>query len=319
VKVLVTGSNGFVGKELIRSILSQGIHHPVSGVRKKDKAVAFDQIQTIELGDLEKAVDRTELLRDIDVIIHTAARVHVMKETSNNPSETYKKINVDATLNLANDAKNSGVKRFIFLSTIKVNGEESSGSSFKANDTPNPEGDYAISKHKAEEGLFKISKSSKMEVVIIRPPLIYGKGVKGNFDTLIKIVKFNVPLPFLRASQNKRSFVSINNLVDLLILCIDHRNAGNEIFLVSDGEDLSTATLIELIAKGLEIDILLFNCPPLLIRIALTLFGRSESYSRLFGNLCVSLEKNDTLLSWKPTEDVTSGIKSIFKETMPIE
>jgi len=314
-KILVTGGNGFVGKELIRSILSQGIHTPVSGVRKINKVEdCDDEIQIVELGNLEEAADRKELLKDIDVIIHTAARVHVMKENAKTSSIQYKKINVDATLNLALDAIEAGVKRFIFLSTIKVNGETSTGRGFSADDVPKPEGDYALSKFEAEQGLFQLSKSSDMEVVCIRPPLVYGKQKKGNLYFLIKIIKLKIPLPLSAAKHNKRSFVSINNLIDLLILCIDHPKAVNEVFLVSDGSDISTASLIQLIANKMRVRARLFYFPPLLIKLFSILLGRSSLYIRLFNNLYVDLEKTSYILSWKPKEDIESGFDSIFNK-----
>ena len=192
-KVLVTGGNGFVGKELLSLMLSQGIHTPVSGVRKKNKDEKTDnKINIIELGNLEDALDRKELLRGIDVIIHTAARVHIMKEDANKSAIKYKKINVDATVNLALAAIEAGVKRFIFLSTIKVNGETTTERGFLADDVPKPEGSYAISKFQAEQRLFQLSRSSDMEVVCIRPPLVYGKQRKGNLYFLIKIIKFRI-------------------------------------------------------------------------------------------------------------------------------
>ena len=313
-KVLVTGGNGFVGKELIRSILAAGIHTPVSGVRKRNKINNLNEVQIVELGDLEELIDRKELLKDIDVIIHTAARVHVMKENPKQSSKEYKRINVDATLNLALDAIGAGVKRFIFLSTIKVNGEVSVGKGFTPEDIPKPEGDYALSKFEAEQGLFELSKSSQMKVICIRSPLVYGKGVKGNLHFLINVIKLRIPLPLSGAKHNKRSFVSVSNLVDLLILCIDHAKAVNEVFLVSDGDDISTTSLVKLIASKLEVKIRLFYCPTLLIKLIFIFLGRSESYKRLFDSLYVDLEKTSTLLSWKPKENMKSGIDSIFRE-----
>lgn len=313
-RVLITGGNGFIGKKLITSILDGGVHIPISGVRKELTLEGSTEIQTVELGNLEEKKNRKNLLKDIDVIIHTAARVHVMKENTKSSSIKYKKINVDATLDLARDAIEVGVKRFIFLSTIKVNGEITKGSDFKADDVPKPEGDYALSKFEAEQGLFHLSKSSDMEVVCIRPPLVYGKQKKGNLYFLIKIIKLKIPLPLSGAKRNKRSFVSINNLVDLLILCIDHPKAVNEVFLVSDGSDISTVSLIQLIANKMKVRARLFYFPPLLIKLFSTLLGRSSLYVRLFNNLSVDLEKTSHILSWKPKEDIESGFDSIFNK-----
>ena len=313
-RVLITGGNGFIGKQLITSILDGGVHIPISGVRKELTLEGSTEIQTVELGNLEEKKNRKNLLKDIDVIIHTAARVHVMKENTKSSSIKYKKINVDATLDLARDAIEVGVKRFIFLSTIKVNGETTKGRSFTADDVPRPEGDYALSKFEAEQGLFQLSKSSDMEVVCIRPPLVYGKQKKGNLYFLIKIIKLKIPLPLSGAKRNKRSFVSINNLVDLLILCIDHPKAVNEVFLVSDGSDISTVSLIQLIANKMKVRARLFYFPPLLIKLFSTLLGRSSLYVRLFNNLSVDLEKTSHILSWKPKEDIESGFDSIFNK-----
>lgn len=314
-KVLVTGGNGFIGKELLSSMHSKGTYIPVSGVRKKNKdANINDEIKVVELGDLEEGRDRRDLFKGIDVIIHTAARVHIMKEDTKKSEIKYKKINVDATLSLALDAIEAGVKRFIFLSTIKVNGETNIGRGFSADDLPKPEGDYAKSKFEAEQGLFQLSRSSDMEVVCIRPPLVYGKQSKGNLHFLIKFIKLKIPLPLSAAKDNKRSFVSINNLVDLLIHCIDHPNAANQVFLVSDGNDISTVSLIKLISKKLRIKPKIFYLPPLFIKIFCILLGRSGLYFRLFGNLNIDIEKTSSILSWKPKEDIESGLESIFNK-----
>ncbi len=312
-KVLVTGGNGFIGKELVLSMLHQGSHMPVSGVRKKNKDENnSDEIKVVELGNLEEVADRRDLLRGIDVIIHTAARVHEAKENTKKSATKYQKINVDATLNLALDAIEVGVKRFIFLSSIKVNGETAIGRGFSADDVPRPEGNYAISKFEAEKALFQLSKSSDMEVVCIRPPLVYGKESKGNLNFLIKIIKLNIPLPLSAAKDNKRSFVSINNLIDLLIHCIDHPKAANHVFLVSDGSDISTVALIKLISKKLRIKPKIFYLTPSLVKTLCILFGRSSLYTRLFESLYIDLKKTSSILSWKPKEDFETGLDTIF-------
>ncbi|MDP1614764.1 MAG: SDR family oxidoreductase, partial [Methylococcales bacterium] len=252
-KVLVTGASGFVGKSLCAELLNQG-HGVVAAVRSIGSVVKNAEIVTV--GEIDGATDWTDAFNGADVVIHLAARVHVMKDTALDPLTEFRKVNVEGTLNLAQQAVKAGVKRFIFISSIKVNGEATLSPSFSPVnvrgvstafsevDIPNPQDAYGISKFEAEQGLLLIAQQTGLEVVIIRPPLVYGAGVKANFASMMRAVKRGIPLP-LGAIHNKRSFVYVGNLVSFIIKCMDHPAAANEVFLVSDGHDLSTTELLQ--------------------------------------------------------------------------
>jgi UDP-glucose 4-epimerase len=221
-RVAITGERGFIGRALLRQ----------------------PGVVSIGLWQLTGSTDYQTSLNGVDAVIHAAARVHVMCETHTDPLAAFRAANVDVTVNLARQAAEAGVKRFIFLSTVKVNGEASLiGKPFTAADLPAPEDPYAISKYEAEQGLIQLARDTAMEVVIVRPPLVYGPGVKGNFQQLIKWLRRGIPLP-LKSIENRRSLIALDNLVDLLMVCASHPKAGNKIFLASDGEDLSTQELL---------------------------------------------------------------------------
>lgn len=284
-KVFVTGSTGFVGKNLIKSLDKNGIAN-IAGSRNT-------------YGDMVAQSNWESLLADCDVVIHLAARVHVMEETEADPMIAFRKSNVEATQNLANAAKASGVKRFIFISSIKVNGEETHQSAFKASDEPHPLDTYGLSKFEAESELMKLHTPGVFEIVIIRPPLVYGLGVKANFDKLFWLVKKDLPIPFGRV-KNKRSMVSVLNLCDLIIRCIDHSNASGEVFLVSDDKDYSLKDLIILMAKTEGKYPHLLPVPVGMMKLAATMLGKKSYTNRLFGNLHVDIAKTKSLLNWQP-------------------
>ncbi len=305
-KILLTGSTGFVG-EVVYSILQrQGeyvrvVLRPGSFFTEGADVVA---VKTID-GD----TDWEEALSFVDVVIHLAARVHIMDDTARDPLIEYRKVNVDGTLNLARHAAAEGVKRFIFLSSIKVNGEyTNTGKPFTEADVPNPQDAYSISKSEAEKGLMLIAQQTGMEVVVIRPPLVYGAGVKANFASMMRMVKRCIPLP-LGAIHNKRSFVYIDNLVSLIVKCIDHPRAANQIFLVSDGSDLSTTELLRACASALSVKSRLVPIPQKLIEFFATLIGKKEVAQRLCGNLQVDISKARTLLDWTPPVTVKEALK----------
>ncbi len=235
--VLVTGANGFVGKPLCLALFEQG-QALRAAVRSENV-----QVENCEIGDIADISGQTDwrnALQGVKVVIHLAARVHVMKDASIDPLAEFRKINVEGTLNLAKQAAKAGVKRFIFISSIKVNGEHSDlDKPFTEADVANPQDAYGLSKYEAEQGLLLIAQQTGMEVVIIRPPLIYGPGVKANFKSMLHFVKRGIPLPFGNIN-NKRSFIYLGNLISLIMRCIDHPEAANQVFLVSDGDDLST-------------------------------------------------------------------------------
>jgi len=295
-KVLITGAGGFVGEALVFRLLLDKKFSPVAAVRGSTRlqglcpVAVFDLANTIALPDLN----------DVQVVIHAAARVHVMNETAIDALAEFRKINLEGTLRLAQHAANSGVKRFIFISTIKVNGESTApGIPFKADDVPAPLDPYAISKYEAEEALKQLGNSTGMEIVIIRPPLVYGPGVKGNFLTLLRWLDRGIPLP-LGVIDNQRSLVAIGNLVDLVVVCINHPRAASNTFLVSDGEDLSTTQLLRSLGSALGKRARLLPVPKWLLKMAAASMGKQMVVRRLCESLQVDISKNRELLGWTP-------------------
>lgn len=295
--VLVTGSTGFVGRSLISSLLSTDIKVAVT-VRIIDdflpKNVKQIHITTIQTKEWEKA------LINVDAIIHLAARVHVMNDDIHDPLTEFRRINTHATVNLARQAFQSGVKRFIFISSVKVNGEMTLlNKPFTPEDQFIPDDPYGLSKYEAEQGLLALAKETGMEVVIIRPPLVYGPEVRANFASMMRWVNKGIPLPF-GAIHNQRSLVALDNLVSFIVHCIDHSKAANEVFLISDGEDVSTTELLQKVAKAFDKKSWLIPIPVSFMRFAAKLVGKSDVADRLFGSLQVDSSKARDLLGWKP-------------------
>lgn len=251
-----------------------------------------------------------DCLEGVSVIIHCAARVHIMNDKAEHPIAAFKEVNTLGTLNLARQAATAGVKRFIFVSSIKVNGESTSGcTSFRSNDDCHPQDSYGISKYEAEIGLKKLATDTGMEVVIIRPTLVYGPGVKANFYSLINLVSKGIPLPFGCITQNKRSLVSITNLVDLIITCIDHPKAANQVFLVSDDHDVSTSEMVREMAKALNKPMWQFPLPVWCYKLAGKLFSKSQMVDRLTGSLQVDITHTKETLDWTPKQTLQEGFK----------
>lgn len=241
-------------------------------------------------------------------MVHAAARVHVMKETASDSLAEFRRVNVDGTLNLARQAAAAGVRRFIFISSIKVNGESSQpGQPLRADDSPAPQDAYGVSKHEAEQGLRQLAAATGMEVVVIRPVLVYGPGVKANFHSMMRWLQRGVPLPF-GAVCNRRSLVSLANLVDLVVTCIDHPRAANQTFLASDGDDVSLTQLLRALGLALGRPARLLPVPAGLLRGAVLLIGRRDLAQRLFGTLQVDIEKNRQLLGWYPPCTLEQGL-----------
>jgi nucleoside-diphosphate-sugar epimerase len=312
-KILVTGGSGFVGNAVVKKMMTDnGITVRTSVRRCQDST---DLINTdIVIAHLSPETNWLEALVDINVVIHAAARVHMMKEKNSDSHEDFRKINVDATINLAKQASEAGVKRFIYLSSIKVNGESTQpGCSFTAEDVPRPLDPYGISKYEAEIGLRKIAEKTGMEVVIIRPPLVYGPGVKANFASMMRVIKHGVPLPLASVIGNKRSLVALDNLVDLIIVCIRHPAAANQTFLVSDDEDVSTAELLRRMGLALKRPAKLFYVPSLLLKFGAALLNKSEMYQRLSESLQVDITKTKYLLNWKPSLSLDQGLRQLIK------
>ncbi len=306
--VLVTGGSGFVAAALVRHLLASGAYRVLVALRSP-VAVAPPGAQVVYRGELDGASDVDDAVDGVDVVVHCAARVHVMRERSADPAAEFRRANVDATVNLARRAAAQGVKRFIFLSTIKVNGEQSQpGRPLRAADPPQASDPYAISKLEAERQLFDLAHATGLEVVVIRPPLVYGPGVKGNFRTLISMVRRGVPLP-LAALDNRRSLLALDNLVDLISRCLDHPAAAGQVLLACDGEDLSTPQLLRRVAAALQRRARLVAVPPVLLQRLAALLGREEMLRRLCGNLQVDDSATRQLLNWQPPLDVDSALR----------
>ena len=305
--ILITGANGFVGKATAIELAANKENIVRVAVRKL--AGYFpSSVEVYENLDLETS-DWSNVLENVDVIVHCAARVHVMNEKSTNPIDAFRKVNVDGTLKLAKQAAVSGVKRLIYLSSLKVNGENTKiGSPFTAEDAPNPVDPYGISKLEAENELLKISSESELEIVIIRPPLVYGPGVKANFLSMLRWLDKSIPLPFGR-TENRRSFVAIENLVDLIRVCCFHKAAKNQIFLVSDDQDLSTTELLVSIGKSLNKKTRLISISPSFMSFVAGALGKSAISQRLLCSLQVDISKNKSLLDWTPPIKVDETLK----------
>lgn len=306
-KILVTGANGFVGSSLCAELIKQEV--TVLGATREKPTT--DSFTPVVIGNINNATNWTAALLGVDTVIHLAARVHVMEDKADNPLAEFRKVNVDATLNLARQAVETGVKRFIFVSSIKVNGEFTQANKpFTASDTSCPQDAYGISKCEAEHGLLNLAKETGLEVVVIRPPLIYGGGVKANFASMMKAVRSGFPLP-LGAINNKRSFVYVGNLISLILKCIHHPAAINQVFLVSDGNDLSTTELLKACAQSLGVKSRLLPIPQSFLEFVAQVFGKRELSQRLCGNLQVDITKTRQLLGWEPQFTVTEGLKDV--------
>jgi len=310
--ILLTGATGFIGSAIADSLECDRYEITVL-LRKRSKNLSDAVTQVV--CDLEDLTDLPEgMFSKIDCVIYSAARAHVMLEKSRDPLDEYRKINRDTTLNLAKLASENGVKRFVYLSSIKVNGEKTfPGLPFKPDDCFSTNDPYGVSKHEAEEGLLKLAKHTKMEVVIIRPPLVYGPKVKANFANMIKWIKKEIPLPF-GSINNKRSLIALDNLVNFILLCSDRSRspkAANQIFLLSDGEDVSTTTLLRKVAKAYGVRLRLLSMPASFMRLLAKFFGKSDLADRLFGDLQVDSSKARDLLGWKPVVTMDEQLRKM--------
>lgn len=305
--ILLTGSTGFVGTNLVKSLTLKSDYIVKSAVRH---AVNKDDGLLFEVGDINASTDFELPLKNTTVVVHCAARAHVMDDKEAEPLTLYREVNTAGTVNLAKQAIDSGVKRFIFISSIKVNGEGTLvGCPFKTEDNHAPEDDYGLSKSEAEKQLVALAKDSSMEVVIIRPTIVYGPGVKANFASLMRLVSKGIPLPFGSITQNKRSLVSINNLVDLIVTCIDHPKAANQVFLVSDDHDVSTAEMVRELAIALDKPTWQLPVPIWCYKLFGKLFGKSDIVDRLTGSLQVDISHTKETLGWKPSQTLQEGFK----------
>lgn len=306
--ILITGGTGFLGKALVCNILTDERMNVVSAVRKLSEQLPSEAEQTV-VGDLLAKTDYAYVLKNIDVIVHTAARVHVMEENVADPLAEFRKVNVEGTLNLARQAAEAGVKRFVFISSIKVNGESTvEGQPFTPDNTYITTDPYGVSKREAEQGLLALAQETGLEVVMIRPPLVYGPGVKANFLKMIQTIQKGVPLP-LGAIHNQRSLIALDNIVDFIVLCMHHPKAANQTFLISDGEDVSTSDLLRKVGKALGKPARLMPVPVGLMRFVAKLLGKQAVAERLFGSLQVDSSKARDLLGWKPVVSMDEQLK----------
>ncbi|MDC1408256.1 SDR family oxidoreductase [Candidatus Puniceispirillum sp.] len=307
--LLLTGANGFVGRRLAIALESNPDINLTTIIRRSVE-VRFNNVIVVQ--GIDANTDWSEAVKGQNIILHAAARTHIMKDDAANSMAKYHRINVEGTLNLARQAATVGVTRFVFISSIKVNGETTEiGVPFTADDIPKPIDNYGISKWEAEQGLLQLAADTGMEVVIIRPPMVYGPNAKGNFAKLGALLAKGVPLP-LATVKNRRSFVAIDNLIDLIITCIDHPKAANQIFLASDGHDLSTPELLNRMATAMGRDAKLFPLPSRLISVAASLVGKKDEANRLLTSLQVDITKTRDVLNWSPVIDVEEGLQRCF-------
>ncbi|MEA9568012.1 SDR family oxidoreductase [Polynucleobacter sp. AP-Nickl1-40-C4] len=305
--ILITGSTGFVGNALSTS-LARYIPVRIS-VRDASKAQQLDNLDVAE-ASMSPNQDWKSALAGISVVVHCAARVHVMKDSVIDPLFEFRQVNLSGTLNLARQASIAGVQRFIFISSIKVSGESTDlNHPFSADQPPAPSDPYGISKYDAEIGLRALSRETGMEVVIIRAPLIYGPGVKANFLTMMKWLRRGIPLPLGGVTKNRRSFVFIENFISMIVTCINHPAAANQVFMVSDDEDMSTSELLRRMALALGRPTRLIFVPVNLLAYGAKLIGRHDIFQRLCGSLQVDIKKTKDLLGWSPPVSVDEGLR----------
>jgi nucleoside-diphosphate-sugar epimerase len=303
-KVWVTGASGFVGEALVLRLLLGRKFAPVAAVRGASRLLGLCPVARFEMGAISAGQ-----LAGVRIVVHAAARVHVMRETADDALAEFRRVNVDGTLQLARSAAQAGVKRFVFISSIKVNGESTPvGRPFTAHDVPAPQDPYGISKHEAEQALRLLGSETDMEIVIIRPPLVYGPGVKANFLSLLKWLERGVVLP-LGAIRNQRSMVAIGNLVDFIETCLEHPAAAGQTFLVSDGDDLSTPRLLRRLASALGKKARLLPVPSKLLLICAAAAGKRAVAQRVCESLQVDISKNREMLGWVPPIDVDTAMR----------
>ncbi len=303
--ILVTGANGFLGGALLRYLMSIGYN-----ARGAIRHWNVPQESCILVEGLGADSDWRPALRDCAVLIHVAARAHVIKEVYGDSLAEYRRVNVEGTLNLARQAVAAGVKRFIFISSIGVNGN-ANVRPYTTQDPAQPAEPYAQSKWEAEQGLWHVQQETGMEVVIIRPPLVYGPNAPGNFGSLVRWIGQGIPLP-LGAVHNRRSLIGIDNLVDLIVRCIEHPSAGNNVFLAGDGRDLSTSELLHLVGEAMEKPARLIPMPAAALQFGATLLGRKAMAQRLLGSLQVDISHTCETLDWQPPFTVEEGLRRCF-------
>lgn len=305
--LLITGASGFVGTALCRQAQSTG-----RAVRAavRTAGAAARNVPSVTVPSIDGQTPWADALQGCDSVIHAAARVHVMNESATDPLSEFRRVNVDGTLNLARQAAAAGVRRFVFVSSIKVNGEATQAQRpFLASDMPAPQDPYGVSKAEAEQGLRQVAEQTGLEVTIVRPPLVYGPGVKANFGSLLRAVQRGLPLPLGAVRHNRRSLVALDNLIDLLLTCVDHPAAAHQTFLVSDGEDLSTTALIQRMGQAMGRPARLLPVPVFLLHLGATVLGKRDMAQRVLGNLQVNIDHTQATLGWLPPITVEEGLR----------
>lgn len=312
VRILITGANGFVGRALCQRMIGQGFS--IRGTVRSDNGIAMlpAGIEAVNTDSIGPNTDWSKALTGVDIIVHLAARAHVMQDTSTDPLAAFREVNVDGTRRLMQMATVAGVQRFVFLSSVGVNGYLTHNRPFTEEDDPHPYNPYTVSKYEAEQVLRSIALESRTEVIIIRSPLVYGPGNPGNFLRLLRLVDQGWPLPFASVT-NRRSMIYLGNLVDAIITCCVHPNARGETFLVSDGEDVSTPELIRMIAHAMHKKAKLFPSPQSLLSIIGTLTGKKAELDKLLGSLCIDSSKIRKVLNWNPPFKMRDGIHETVK------
>ena len=309
--VLVTGARGFVGRHLCNSLAASGCE-VIGATRSIQNEPMPSGYRLQAVGDIGSDVDWQPVLKNVDCVVHLAARVHVMSEVAGDPLAEFRRVNYHGSEMLAKSAAEAGVRRLIYVSTIKVLGEMTDGYAFGNTDRAAPCDPYAVSKFEAEEALKRIAKEKELEIVILRPPLVYGPGVGGNFLRLLRMVDKGIPLPF-GSIRNKRSLVSVNNLCDLIRKCMENAAAVGKTFLISDNDDISTPKLVELIADSMSRPVRLLHVPAPMLRVVARLVGRSNDMVRLLGSLQARVDETMSMLDWQPTESVEEGIRATVR------
>jgi len=308
---MVTGANGFVGQDFCAEALTRGFM--VCGATRLS-GTPLPNIKNVVVSDINCMSDWRLALEGCDIVVHLAARVHVMHESSDDPLAEFRHVNVAGTERLARSAAAAGVRRFVYVSSIKVNGEETSeGEAYTEQYNAAPQDPYGVSKWEAEQALHQVAKDTGLDVVIVRSPLVYGAGVKGNFAQMISVVAKGVPLPFASVN-NKRSLIYVKNLVDALMLCATHPAAAGNTYLVSDGEDVATSDLLRKLAVAMGKKSRLFSCPVILLKLAATLVRKTDQAGRLLGSLQVDSSKIRSELGWVPPFSMDDGLKATVKD-----
>jgi nucleoside-diphosphate-sugar epimerase len=305
VRILVTGANGFIGRNLCVFLKEKGYF--VRGAVRNNMRDVPGVDEYVQVRDINEPTDWRQALGGIDLVVHLAGRAHVLKDSAANPIESFRKVNVLGTEHLAKSCAEAGVRRFIFISSVKVNGEGRE-KPYSETDMPAPEDSYGISKLEAEKALVDIARETGLEVVILRPPLVYGSGAKANFKNLIKLANSGFPLP-LKGINNRRSFIYLGNLIDAIVTCIQHPRAAGETFLVSDGQDVSTSDLIRMIAHAMGKRAVLFSLHPSILKALCKIAGKNGELEKLTGSLLVDSSKIRNLLGWNPPFTLEEGIR----------